>query len=108
LRAAILITPTDKPRFVLRPRVFASARRTYCRGDHDRELISGAHFNAGGDPMAGRRAVDHDDSHDLLLYPIATKRALNLGDAVTDRDMTATWVTRQNRDAGRNRFNRLI
>jgi hypothetical protein len=37
--------------------------------------------------VTGRRAVDHDDSHDRLLYPIILKGAQNLGDDVTGERM---------------------
>src|SRR5450631_4222522 len=83
LLAPILLAPADEPRIIFRPFVHAAAFRTDRRGGHDRELIGGAYLDTGGNPMTCRGAVDHDDSHDLLLYLIVPNRARNLGDGVT-------------------------
>jgi hypothetical protein len=37
--------------------------------------------------VAGRGAVDHDDSHDLLLHSIASYSTQNFGEGVTGRGM---------------------
>ena len=85
LLTAVLLTSVGKPRFVLRPFVDATACRTNRRGGHDRELVGSDYLDTGGDSMPGRRAVDHDDTHDLLLLFGRSNRAQNLGDGVTRR-----------------------
>jgi hypothetical protein len=87
LLAAIFFATIDEPCFVLRPAVNAAAFGAYGRGSYDRKLIRGAYLDTSGHAVAGRRAVDHDDSHDPLLYPITSNRAQNLGDGVTKRGM---------------------
>jgi hypothetical protein len=62
--------------------VHTAAFRTYRRGGHDRELVGADYLDSGRNSMPGGGAVDHDDSHDPLLYPITTNRAQNLGDDV--------------------------
>ena len=67
LLVAVLLAPIGQPCIVLRPLVGEAACRANRRGGHDRELVGGDHLDTGGDFVAGRGAVDHDDSHDLLL-----------------------------------------
>ena len=83
LLTAILLASAGEPCFVLRPLMHAAAFRTDRGGGHDRELVGSAHLDTGGHLVAGRGAIHHDDSHDLLLHPIASNRPQDLGDGVT-------------------------
>jgi hypothetical protein len=80
----VLLAPVGEPSFVLRPFVHAAAFGTDRRGGHDRELVGADYLDTGGDSMAGRGAFDHHDTHDLLLYPIGSNTAQNLGNGVAD------------------------
>src|SRR5262245_28675188 len=62
---AILPATIGQPGLVLGPLVYATARWADRSRLHRRKLLDIEHFDAGGYFPAGRRALDHEDTHDF-------------------------------------------